>query len=283
MEQQEAGTETSLLRAEPRLARQVVVVPRQRGLWLALTLLLLVVAGGYMLQRYELHGLQRQLVATQDSFAGLGEESLQYLQQLDVRTAGLPGLQGRVQGLVAQLVAVQQQLQQQETVAIQLQALQEAQTGLEQKVPDFSRQLVEQSHTVEQVALTLDRAQQQLKTALEQQAREGLARVEELSAQTKLLSESLQELRSLWPIELARLTTLEEQVSASRERLQSLESLHQLDESFVRLQQSVLALAQQVEDDRKQRQELADEMSAFRLQVTRAQDRMQQRLDQLAQ
>lgn len=266
------------LRAEPENPgrRGTAGGRRQTGVWLAIAVLMLALAGQYMLQRHQLQELQGQLVATQESFAGLGEDSLQHLQQLDERTAGLGRLQGRVLGMSELLGEVSQQVGQLAVLTDQVQALQAVQGGLQQQLPGLAQQLDEQSQGVEQVALALDAAQQRLQTEVVQQGKDAALLQQELSAALGGLQASVHELQEQSSLDRQQLEVISGQL-AEKEVL--LATLADLPERHGQLQQSLLRLAQQVEAERQGRQELSEEMSAFRLQMTRALDRLQQRLD----
>lgn len=279
MEHPVTGGDTPTIKTENRH------VPRpasQAGrLWLAIVLLLLMIAGLHRLHHHELQGLQHQLVATQDSFAGLGEESLSQLQQLDERTAGLTALQGRVQGVLLELEHVQRQLQDVSGATAAVHALQAGQEQLKKLLPGFSQQLEEQSRAVEQAALILDKAQQKLQARQERQEQLMAEQDEALSALALELTASMQEWQALdqqqKEDQAAQQAALEQELARLRKQLQSVVE----DPRYAELQQSVLKLAQRMEGERQRQQQLEEDMTAFRLQVTRAQERIQQRLDAL--
>lgn len=249
---------------------------RVAGLWFALVFLMLAGLVMHWYYQQQLQSLQEQLVATQESFAGLGEESLQQLLQLDERTAGLAALQGRVQGLAVQLAGLRDELGGLDTASSNIKALQGGQAELQRQLPRLGRQLDEQSQAVEQAALALDAAQQKLQERQLKQEKELAEQDEALSALALELTSSLLEWQTRWQAEQEQLDTLTSGLALMRS---SLEPLEQLDERHGQLQESVLKLAQQVEADRKRQRQLEEEITAFRLQVTRATDRLQQRLD----
>ena len=78
---------------------------------------------------------------------------------------------------------------------------------------------------------------------------------------------------------MIRLAALEQELQLLLERMDAVAE----DSRHAELQQSVLKLAQRVEADRQRRQQLEEEMAAFRLQVTRTQDRLLQRLNAVQQ
>lgn len=256
---------------------------RTGGLWLAVILLLLVMAGLYAVQRHELQDMQRQLVATQDSFAGLGEESLRQLQQLDERTAGLAALQARVQGMLLELSRLQLQLQDASTTGAEVRELQAGQEQLLKALPRLSQQLQDQSKAVEQTALALDAAQQKLQARQEQQEVLIVEQDEALSALALELTTSMQEWQALdreqKAEQAAQQRIVEQELGKLQEQLQSVVE----DTGYAELQLAVLKLAQRMEAGRHQQQQLEEDMTAFRLQMTRAQERLQQRLNALQQ
>lgn len=256
---------------------------RTGTLWLVLGLTLLLIAGLHAFHRHELHGLQQQLVATQESFAGLGEESLQQLQQLDDRTTGLAALQGRVQGMLLEQGRLRQQVQGLMLSTDGVDALQAGQKRLQQELPGLTRQLDEQSRMVEQAALALDAAQQKLQARQDKFEKIQDEQDEALSSLALELTTSLQEWQLLdrqqKELQLIRLAALEQELQLLLERMDAVAE----DSRHAELQQSVLKLAQRVEAERQRRQQLEEEMAAFRLQVTRTQDRLLQRLNTVQQ
>lgn len=281
MEHQVTDSSLPAIRTENRQVSKPVF--RSGGLWLAVVLLLLIITGLYGVMRHELQDLQRQLVATQESFAGLGEESLQQLQQLDQRTAGLAALQARVQGMQLEQKNLQQQLQAVSAITAEFGTLQEDQKQLDKALPDFAQQLEEQSQAVEQAALALDKAQKKLQARQEQQELQIVEQDEALSTLALELTASIKEWQLLDRQQKEAQAAQQESMAQELESLQdSLQSLVE-DSRYGELQQSVLKLAQRLEVDRQRQQQLEEEMTAFRLQVTRAQERLQQRLDALQQ
>lgn len=251
------------IQAQPRrpAARQPAIVLLSLGLVLTLALM----AVQHVQYQYRFETLQHQLVATQDSFAGLGEESMQRLQALDERTNDLTRLQGRVLGFAHELERLQQQLQAQRGQLETLGGLQRQQQGQDQQLSGLSGRLDAQAEAIEKGLLVLDTARQALSEQLQDYRQQG---------------EALEQRQQ------AALDTLQQQQQADRRQLDELAAAlagkNAQDERHQQLQQSVLQLAQQVADDRSRQEELGRELEAFRLQVTRAQDRLQQRLDWLA-
>lgn len=281
MEHSTTDSDSTAIRTEKR--HLPTTASRTAVLWLVVVLTLSLTVGLHAYHRHELHALQQQLVATQESFAGLGEESLQQLQQLDERTTGLAALQGRVQGVLLEQGRLRQQLQELVLTTDGVAALQAGQKRLQQELPGLSRQLDEQSRVVEQAALALDAGQQELQ--LRQEKLEKMLNEQDaaLSALVLELTASLQEWQALdrqqKELQTTRLTALEQELQLLLERMDTLAG----DPRHAELQQSVLKLAQRMEADRQRQQRQEQEMTAFRLQVTRAQDRLQQRLDALQQ
>lgn len=257
-----SGAAHAPIQASPR--RPASRQPAVMLLSLGLGLILVVLAVQHVHYQYRFETLQHQLVATQDSFAGLGEESMRRLEALDARTNDLTRLQGRVVGFAHELEQLQQTLATQQRQLVALDRLRHQQQGQDQQLSGLSGRLDTQAEAVEKGLLLLDSAQQKLESQLDDHRLQGEAAVQQ---------------------QQAVLESLQQQQQADKQRLDELTAAlmgkDEQNERHQQLQQSVLKLAQQVTADRRQQEAFGRELAAFRLQVTRAQDRLQQRLDAL--
>lgn len=251
---------------------------RQTFLWLAILLLLLGGAGLHMLYRHELHQLQQQLVATQHSFAGLSEESVQHLQRLEERTADWAAMQSRLLGISVQLGSLQQQLNGFVETSSVWQTLETTQTGQAKQLQMLSQQLAGQSTAIEEAALALDAQQQRLQERFDKQDAIATAQLASLSVLIEELKKQLDGQQEQLHEDGQQLHALSEQLVAWQLQL---DRQVQAGERFGQLQESLLKLAQQVENGREEREQLGKEMSAFRLQMTRAQNSLREQMDAL--
>lgn len=248
--------------------------PRQTIVWLAIFLLLCGGAGMHMLYRHDVHQLRQQLVATQHSFAGLSEESVQHLQRLEERTADWAEMQSRVLGVSVQLDSLQQQLSAVTEAVSSWKTLDTAQA----KQAEQLQLLAEQATAVEEAALTLDAQQQRLQTRLNEQDTALKAQLESLSALVAGLEKQLVTQQKKLQEDNQQLSVLAEQLHSWQAHL---DTQAQDGERFAQLQESVLKLAQQVKSEQEERERLGQEMSAFRLQVTRTQNSLREQVDAL--
>ena len=242
-----SGAAHAPIQASPR-RRPASRQPAVMLLSLGLGLILVVLAVQHVHYQYRFETLQHQLVATQDSFAGLGEESMRRL----------------VVGFAHELEQLQQTLATQQRQLVALDRLRHQQQGQDQQLSGLSGRLDTQAEAVEKGLLLLDSAQQKLESQLDDHRQQGEAAVQQ---------------------QQAVLESLQQQQQADKQRLDELTAAlmgkDEQNERHQQLQQSVLKLAQQVTADRRQQEAFGRELAAFRLQVTRAQDRLQQRLDAL--
>lgn len=263
---------------EPRAERRVKVErkPRLGGLWLVVFCLALA-SGSLHYQGYiDRQTLQQQLVATQENFARLGEESMDHLQVLEARTSGIAELQGRAQGLVVQQKELHKKLDALQDALQKVFGLSSGQdqlaTSLLTLETELKEQLDTQSRAVEQAVLLLGEAH----ATLQEELLDSQQKLEEQQQQSGLLEQEIAALADQLANDREGLHKLRESLSEVQRTGQNLSDL---PERFASLQESVLTLAQKQSNQDAKLEELLQELIAFRLQVTRTQNQLQERLN----
>lgn len=284
------ATDEDRVTGQPPVVRAVREPPprRQRNgaLWaVCLSLLIALVGLGYWSHQQQSR-LQRQLVATQESFARISEEAAGRLQDISGKVVATESSlseseQIRVQQLdqlarrVAQLAAAQQSQQdrlqaQQDRLQEQqqeLQALQQAEGVQVQRLADLDELASAQGEQIER--------QQQAFTELAQQTESATADQAALRSELQQASEQLQAMA-----ELER--RLAEQDSELARQRGELEALLQAS-SGANVEQEMLVLRSEIEERLATTEESLRAIDSFRLQTNRTISTLRNQLGNLQQ
>ncbi|MFA5678954.1 MAG: ATPase [Pseudomonas sp.] len=282
VEQHSLTQEPPLVRAvrEPAPRRQ-----RNGALWaVCLSLLIALVGLGYWSHEQQSR-LQRQLVATQESFAAISEEAAGRLQDISGKVIATEstltqGEQARVQQLsqlekaVAELTeshkAQQQALQQQQLVQAGHQGLQQLQQANEADAQRFA--------ALEQQARTLGEAQQNQQPLLAELRQQGDAIREAQEALRADMTEVSERLQVLAKLE-QQLAEQGSQLARQRGEVQAL-----LQASAGRsLEQEMLLVRSELDIRLASMEEALQAIDSFRLQTNRSLSTLQSQLNNLQQ
>lgn len=276
--------------AEPPVVRAVREPPprRQRNgaLWaVCLSLLIALVGLGYWSHQQQSR-LQRQLVATQESFARISEEAAGRLQDISGKVVATESSlsqneQNRVQQLnkleqrVEQLTATQQT--QQDELQSQQDSLQQQQRRM-QALQQADAARVEQMTALDGLASTLGEQleqQQQALTELAQQTESANTAQAALRSDLQQASEQLQALAQLE-------RRLAEQDSELARQRGELEALLQAS-SGANVEQEMLVLRSEIEERLASTEESLRAIDSFRLQTNRTISTLRNQLGNLQQ
>ncbi len=237
------------------------------GVWLFVLLSWLAGAAVFWWQQAQtdaaVQRLEQQLVATQDSFARVSESAAGRLLALSNQLEDMTRLEARMQALARQLEGLQQGF---DSLQATGQKLGELEAGLRKQEAASSGQMAVLEEQLQQAVLTLAQAQDELRA--QQQGR-----WEETLTGQQQLQDGLTFLQELH----AGQDTVQDSMRTQLEALQAMTTLH--EEQLRQL----LSQLEPLQSDRQSLDELQQEMSAFRAQVTRTQHAVQQRLSGLEQ
>lgn len=247
---------------------------RRRAPFLPWLLVILVLLGSLVVlahNHFELQALREQLVATQDSFAEISEEATGRILSLSGQVDDLPALHARLQGMSGQLAELRAHSRQLAELQTALQRLSGQVAERERHAQLLEKALAGQSDAIEQAAQVLDAGRRELEQQL-------AGHVQQADRQYLALQEDLALLRELQESGSARMDALASGLDLLNGQADRLDR-QQEDQEL--LGQALLQQKEQLARLRTQQEDLQKEMSAFRAQVTRNQDRLQQRLDDL--
>lgn len=247
-----------------------VLRPRLVGLWLMLLLvvLLLAVSSAWSYLRYQ--QLERLLVATQDSFAKMNEDASGHLEQAIQRLADdLYAEKTKRAAAERQLTSIQQRFTTQTSQAEQqLLGYGGQLTDLQQQQQALEQGLEQQAEAVEKSLIILDTQQREHATGVEE-------RLAAVTTQQQHLATQLDSQHQLIQTQAGHLTALTQQLEAVGQTLTQLTQGH---EQGIQLQQVVLQLKNSLQDSQALQTQLDKELSAFRAQVTRNLNQLNQQV-----